>query len=686
MSEEVAALADMAAALLQAGNYPAGLRACRAALARAPGTSDLLHLAGVAAAQTQQLSAAARHLKRAVSSTTASAPAARHLAAVLNALGRRHEEAEAYRIVLRIDRFDAFALGNLGAALLATSRPLDAVRPLRCAVALSPGIAELAHNLAEALSGIRQHTAALGHQRRALAIRAVFPEALNGLGLLSRRLNQPAQAITFFQRAIDLLPDYAEAQNNLGNVLHVERRIAEAVMRYRRSLALKPAGSASHLNLGNACMDRGDAGGAATSYRRSLAIDPDSPDCDTALIFALDFAPELGFLEHQALRRKWYRRRATPFAAMKVSHANDRTPRRRLKVGFVSADFRQHATASIFGPVLRRLDRSQFEVGCYSATIREDALTEGFRRISGFWHETHDLSPIELAQQIRRDEVDILVDLSGHTAGNRLLTFAAKPAPVQVTAWGHGTGTGVPEIDYFFADPIVAPPEIRSLLAEQIYDLPCFMTSEPPADVPGVAASDLQRSFTFGCFNRSSKIGDETASAWGRILGAVPEARLLLKDPSLDDAEARAAMADRLARHGIMPARVEMLGRTPRSEHMGAFADVDLALDPFPYNGGVSTFEAIHMGVPVIALLGANAASRTGASILTAIGLADWVAADVDGYVELATARARDRAALADLRPRLREQLAQSAVGNHDLYAASVADAFRVMWKRWCAS
>ncbi|MBM3545508.1 MAG: tetratricopeptide repeat protein [Alphaproteobacteria bacterium] len=686
VSEDVAALADTAAQLLQAGDFPAGLRACRAALALAPEQADLLHMHGLALAQSQSLPAAAILLGRATMATAAPVLAARHLAAVFNALGRRAEEAEAHRTILRTDPYDVVALGNLGAALLATGRASEAALPLQRAVVLNPGIAELAHNLAEALAAIRKHTAALRHERRALAIRAAFPEALNGLGLLLRHLNQPGEAIACFERAAALSPDYAEAQNNFGNALHVERRIAAAVTRYRRSLALKPAGSAPHMNLGNARMDRGDPLGAVANYRRALAIAPDNAACDTALVFALDFREKLGFAEQQAERRRWYRRHALPFAAMKSGHANDRTPDRRLKVGFVSADFRQHATASIFGPVLRRLDATRFEIGCYSATVRADWLTESFRRISSFWRETHDLSPTELAAQIRRDEIDILVDLSGHTGGHRLQTFAAKPAPVQITAWGHGVGTGVPEIDYFLGDPVLLPPAIRPLLAEQVYDLPCFMTSEPPEDAPTVAAADPRRPFTLGCFNRASKISGKTAAAWGHILAALPAARLLLKDPSFDDGLARAEMSILMARHGVAPARVEMRGRTPRTEHMGAFADVDLALDPFPFNGGVSTFEAVHMGVPVIALLGSNAAGRASAAILSAIGLADWIAADVDAYVALAIAKAQDRAALASLRPGFREQLAQSAVGDLDRYTAAVADGFRVMWRRWCES
>jgi len=686
VSEDIAALADAAAKLLQSGDYPAGLRMCRAALARVPDHADLLHMSAIAAAQTQRLPRAVVLLKRTTAVSQASALATRHLAGILNALGRRGEEADAHRTLLRFDPLDVVTLVNLGAALLAAGRSTEASSPLRQAAALSPEIAEIHHNLADALAGSKRVSEWLRLETRALAIRASFPEALNGLGLAFRKLDRPGDALACFRRAVELRPDYAEAQNNLGNALHLERRIGEAVARYRRAIILKPADAAPHQNLGNASMDRGDVVHATIVYRRSLAIDPGNAACDTALIFALDMVSGVGFAEQQAERRRWYLRHGRPYAAQQSPHANDRTPDRRLRLGFVSADFRQHAAASIFGPILRRLDPAQFEIACYSAVVREDAMTEQFRRLSHSWQSTLDLSPAELADRIRKDAIDILVDLSGHSSGNRLLTFAAKPAPVQVTAWGHGTGTGIPAIDYFFADPIVASAEMRSLFAERIYDLPCFLCFEAPDDAPPVVPTDPHRVFTFGCFNRASKIGEATAEAWGRILAAVPGSRLLLKDPTLDDGVARAEVMARLARHGVAASRIETRGRTARREHLANFADVDLALDPFPQNGGVSTFEAIHMGIPVVSLLGTTLPGRSSASILSAIGLSDWVARTTDEYVGLAIGKAATRTALADFRLGLRQQLLSSETGDPARYTAAVASAFRTIWQRWCAS
>lgn len=685
MTEDAALLADTAARLLQAGDFPAGLRVCRAALAHRPAEADLHHMAGLASAQTGRLAPAAIFLKRVPALAPGAALARHHLAAVLHGLGRHAEEAKAYLAILEAEGDDPVVLANLGVALLAAGSAGRAIGYMRRATALVPGAPEPLHSLAEGCRAERRHMEALALGRRALAARPDFPEALNGLGLTLRWLYRIDDAIRSFARAVELNAAYAEAHNNLGNALHVDRQLARAVTSYHRSLALKPAEAATHANLCHLHLDRGDVALALTDIRRARAIDPGDAAYHTSLIFALDFVPGLGPAEHQAERRRWHLRHAQPLMPLRPEHPNARDPERRLKIGFVSADFRKHSAASAFGPVLRHLDRTRFEVVLYSAVTREDEVTRSFRQMGDTWRPIRDLPPAEVARQIRADGIDILVDLSGHSGGNQLLAFAAKPAPIQVSAWGHSTGTGLAAMDYVFLDPVVMPGAERPLLAEQVYDLPCAITFEPPPDAPDVASprSD-DRPFAFGCFNRASKIGEDATSAWARILAQAPGSRLLLKDPGFDDAEARARIAGLLARHDISPSRIEMRGRTPRHEHLASFADVDVALDPFPQNGGISTLEALHMGVPVIALRGNTIPNRISASILTAAGLPSWIAGDLDEYVAMAVDATRRRGELAALRAVLRHQLATSAVGNIDAYTRAVETAFRTIWRCWC--
>jgi predicted O-linked N-acetylglucosamine transferase (SPINDLY family) len=355
-------------------------------------------------------------------------------------------------------------------------------------------------------------------------------------------------------------------------------------------------------------------------------------------------------------------------------------------LGYVSADFRRHSAAATFRPVLQHHDKSQFEIVCYSCSVAQDERTEEFRRIADRWVDAAQLSDQMLAERILADKIDILVDLSGHSAGNRLATFARKPAPVQVTAWGHGTGTGLPTIDYLFCDPVTMPQDVRHFFAEKLYDLPCIITTEPPpaglhpSDPPVLANGHV----TFGVFNRMAKVSDEAVAVWTDILNRVPHARLLLKDASLDDEAVRVGLTERFAAHGLSPDRIEFLGFTPREQHLGAFASVDIGLDPFPQNGGVSTWEALHMGVPVVAKLGRVPASRLTGAILSSLGLHDWVAESAEEYAAIAVERAAMPEQLRQLRHTLAATIANSASGNGERYTRAVEHAYRAMWQEYC--
>ena len=290
------------------------------------------------------------------------------------------------------------------------------------------------------------------------------------------------------------------------------------------------------------------------------------------------------------------------------------------------------------------------------------------------------------AEQIRSDRIDILVDLSGHSAGNRLPVFARKPAPVQVTAWGHAHGTGLDTMDYFFADPVFLAKKDRALFAEKVMDLPCVICYEAPAYAPeGHPLPALGgKPFTFGCINRIEKISDKSLRLWGQIMAALPRAGLLLKDHKLGNAKFREDFLRRLGAVGIGPERVRLAGGSPHAEHLKIYHEVDLGLDPFPHGGGVSTAEALWMGVPVVTLPGQTLPSRVSASVLTAIGMQDWVARSDEDYVRIAIEAASDLPHLAGLRQRLRAHMAASAVGDAKRYPAAVERAYRSMWLRWC--
>jgi predicted O-linked N-acetylglucosamine transferase (SPINDLY family) len=318
---------------------------------------------------------------------------------------------------------------------------------------------------------------------------------------------------------------------------------------------------------------------------------------------------------------------------------------------------------------------------------REDDTTAKIRQAVDGWRSTLGISDDALSEQIRRDGIDILVDLSGHSEGHRLLVFARKPAPVQVTAWGHSTGTGLKTIDYFFADPSLVPQAERQFYAEEIFDLPSALCYEAPPYAPEVSALPATRGtpFTFGCLNRLEKITDKAIALWGRILRGVPDSHLLVKDKVLGYGPLRQQFLHRLRDiGGIAPERASLLGPTSHLEHLATFGRIDVGLDPMPQGGGVSTAEALYMGVPIVALRGTTVAGRLTASVLSLLQMQDWVAETEDDYVRIATQKREDLDALAGLRRQLRTRLTQSPYGDVENYVRAVERAYRSMWRRWC--
>ena len=523
--------------------------------------------------------------------------------------------------------------------------------------------------------------------RRAVARKPREAMFWNNLGLILFDLCRYQDAVDCYRRAVELQGNYGRAYMNQGNALRQLYRLDEALACYDRALEISPGDPDAHLNRGNVLLDRRLPQDALTEFRTALALDPHNVNARNNLIFTLDFVSGIGFAESQAARKSWYEMHGKPFAASVSPHGNDRRPDRRLRLGYVSADFCKHSASDAFGVVLRHHDHSQFEVVCYSGTVIEDESTRGFKAVADRWFSTAGWSDAVMAEHIRDDRIDILIDLSGHSAGSRLPVFARKPAPIQVQGWGYGTGTGLPTMDYLFSDPVAIPAEMRPLFSETVIDLPCAMPYEMPVYAPAVSPlpASLGQPFTFGCLNRLSKVTDAVLAVWARVLHRLSRARLLLKDGRLDDPAVRASVLQTLARSGISNDRVVLLGRSSHADQLAAYAQIDIALDPFPQNGGITTYEALSMGVPVIALLGHSQAGRTAASILSIIGLGDWVAGTEDEYVALAVQKASDESALAHTRAELRRRLTASPAGDAAGYTRLAEAAYRKMWERWCA-
>ena len=623
------------------------------------------------------------------------------------------------RIVEKLpNHFDALHL--LGVSEIDCNLFEAAEATLRRAVNVNPGSEEALSNRGLALFKLKRYDEARKCQERAVALKPNFTTALSNLGNVLLRLRKYEEALASYDRAVALRPDYADGHSNRGMALLELGRHDEAERSFDSALALAPGHLPSLVGKGMAATklqrleaaleifnavlavhpdpgailpyrarayyDLGQTDRANADYEAALAIDPASLDAITGRIFVLDFLTDADFAMHQAARKAWWDGIGARQKRQKVSTAIA-DPDRRVVVGYVSGDFQQHSAAFAFLPVLRHHDHAQFEIIGYSCSRRQDDMTATCRAQMDRWVDASAMSDDELTERIQSDKVDILVDLSGHSEGNRLCVFARKPAPVQVTAWGHATGTGLPTMDYLFADPVTVPEAVRPLFAEEVCDLPSVITMEPIADAQALMLPMSRAGHvTFGVFNRINKISEDALALWARLMHELPQSRIVIKHGALDDASVAERLIRRFGERGVAEGRLSCIGATPRHLHLQAFADIDISLDPFPQNGGISTWESLYMGVPVIARLGNTTCARAAGGILTSIGLSDWVADDDDGYIAIAKTFASQPEHLARLRAELRAMIARSASGNGEVYTRHVEAHYRTFWRDYCAS
>jgi protein O-GlcNAc transferase len=526
-----------------------------------------------------------------------------------------------------------------------------------------------------------QYRKALKCFDKVLSIAPAHLDALNNRADCLAVLGHHEQAIASYDKLLAARPGDLHARGNRASALKSIGRLAEAVADYSTVLQSTPDYTAALFNRGNAYVDLGRPKDAIRDLRNALSLRPTDSDVHTSLIFALNFDTEASSESQQTERARWASHWTLPAG---TGHPNDPSADRKLRIGYVSSHFRHQAATYAFGGVIVHHDPNQFEVVCYSDTAAEDDLTAHLRRRADTWRRTSDLSDDRLAQLVRQDQIDILVDLVGHMKGNRLRVFAVKPAPIQITAWGEPTGTGLKAIDYLFADPVLVPASERALLAEQVADLPCFLGFWSPEALPepgGLPAND-RGYVTFGSFNRLAKTSEPVLREWSAILRAVPGSRLVLKD-RLVSQQANVIMGV-LAEEGISAERVALLKQIDRAAHFTAYRGIDIALDPFPHGGGMTTLEALWMGVPVVTAPGRTISSRLAAAILTAAGLTDFIATDREHYVQVAAAKASELGALTQLRSTLRHRLANTEFGDTVRYARAVERHYRSMWQEWC--
>ena len=638
------------------------------------------------------------------------------------------DEAEAsLREAVRLQPMRAEIHHDLGTALQKIGRPADAIACFEQALRLKPGhepwlsyvdsltragrldlarqqleerwkqglqaetkemlatVAGLYSDLGNALRGQGWLLESESSCRQALGIEPNHAHAHNNLGAALQMQGRLGEAEASIRRALALDPGHVEAQYNLGNTLQSQNRFTEAEVSYRRALELNPDHAYSHTNLGSILQMQGRLDEAEVSFRRALKMEPRSNTVYDALLFALNYHPDKSGEEIFQAYREYDARIGKSYRETWRTHSNRRDPDRRLKIGYVSPDFWKHAVRHFLEPLLVHHDKRVVEVYAYAECPRVDAVTERYKRYVDHWAPTQGLTDEEMAGRIRADEIDILVDLAGHTAGNRLPVFARKPAPVSVSWLGYGYTTGLSAIDYFLTDDASSPPDSDALFCETPWRLATPGYVYRPADGMGEVGALPARTgghVTFGTLTRAVRINHRTIRVWSQLLKRVRGSRLVVDSRSFREDAARDALTRMFAVQGIGREQLEIGFHSPPWD---VLRTIDIGLDCFPHNSGTTLFEMLYMGVPFVTLAGRPSVGRLGSSVLEGVGHPEWIAGTDDEYVEIACAMAAELPRLAAIRARLRSELQASTLMNEPGFARKVESAYRKMWKIWCA-
>ena len=540
---------------------------------------------------------------------------------------------------------------NLGLAFFERNQFDEAIRLYQKSLKLKPDVSEVHVNLGNALLRSHNQDGAESHYRQAIALNSKNPHAYNGLGVISSDKQAFSEAIESFRHALAVEPTNADALNNLGCALKAQGHIDEAL----------------------------------DCYRKALSIKADSYSWFSNYLFSLHYKPELTpeevFKEHRTFGKL--------FDAKRQSFINHTPlPDKILRVGYVSPDFRHHPVGYFLEGLLTQHSANEVEVYCYSDVINPDELTDHLKSLSPHWRHTFALDTQQLCELILDDGIDILVDLAGHTAGNRLAVFGLRAAPVQVTWLGYFDTTGLDTMDYIIADPIVISEHDHEYFIEKVVHLPgCYLNYRPASNFPDITPLPAKKNgyITLGCFNNLMKVNPELVATWAIILKQLPNSRLVLKNKLLANPDIRDSIRDQFIKHGIPSDRIYLYGPSAHLELLQTYADIDIALDPFPYSGGTTTCEALAMGVPVITLMGKLFVSRVSASILSCIGLDSCVTESPEHYIRTVVNLANSPSTLSSLREQMRDRMFSTSLGNAKLFTDNLQNTYRRIWWHWCA-
>jgi predicted O-linked N-acetylglucosamine transferase (SPINDLY family) len=603
--------------------------------------------------------------------------------------GDRARAEELYRQVLAKDRTHVVATNLLGALLLEIGNNEEAVDLLSRAIAREPGQAVFFANLGEAQRRLERYADAISSLRRAVALRPNLAEAHYTLAVTLRAEGLVDEAIASFERALALKPGLMAALIALSGLFFDLGQLDDARDACERALQIDRRAADAHQQLGFVLTELGRVGDGVASYRQALDLKPDHRVAHSNLVYALAFHPGESSASILKEAAAWGRRHAGGEAGTRFPHPNDRDPGRRLRVGYVSPDFRTHCQALFMVPLLEHRDRSAAEVIAYSMVKRPDEVTERIRGLCDGFRPIAALGDADIAEAIRSDRIDILVDLTMHMADNRLHLFAARPAPVQVAWLAYPGTTGLPAMDYRITDAVLDPPDedVTDRYSERSVRLPdSFWCYDPLTRVPEVnplpAASEAgEGRVTFGCLNSFKKTNGDVFALWAQVLRAVDGSRLLLSTPAGDP---RTRACESFERAGVDPGRLDFVDQRPRAEYLALYHRIDLCLDTFPYGGHTTSLDSFWMGVPVVTLVGQTVVGRAGLCFAHNLGLPELAARTPEQFVATAVALAGDLPRLGQLRSELRGRMERSPLMDAPRFAHNLDAAYRWMWRRWC--
>jgi protein O-GlcNAc transferase len=670
--------------VLQAlGRWDSAIAAHEAALRLQPEFLDARNNLGICLHMCRRYAQAAAAYRQALALDPANAGVMANLGAALREMGELPEAVELLCAAAELEPAVVSHAVNLGIAYWNQGNFAAAESTLSQSLARAPNDPDTAFNLGNALQGLGRTREAIERYRHALALRPGYADALINLGNAHTEIGEFALGLAAYDAALRARPDSVAALNNAGCLLRTLGRIDEAEIMLRRALELDPRNAALHDTVGNLYKDGGDLDAAISSFRKALELDPDAAATHSNLAYSLSFqSPDAAPILEEC--RRWSGRFAAGVSAYAHRRDLDADPHRRLKVGYVSPDFRVHCQSLFTIPLLGSHDHAAFEIFCYASVKRPDDLT---RRIAGFadvWRDVRTLGDDALCRLIRDDHIDILVDLTMHMAGGRPLLFARKPAPIQIAWLAYPGTTGIAAVDYRLSDPRLDPDGADADYSERTLRLPhSFWCYAPLADdlevnvLPATGRGHL----TLGCLNNPCKLTDHTLRLWSAVMQALPAARLLLMAPP---GRHRERLSRRLAAHRIAPERVEYRAFRPRGEYLRSYHDIDLGLDTFPYNGHTTSLDSFWMGVPVVTRVGRTSVGRGGLSQLHELNLLELAAESDEEFVDIAVALGNDLARLAVLRRELRPRLERSALMNAPLFSRHVEQAYRSAWQNYC--